>query len=111
MASVHLLFVLFAEQHQLLCARWTSDRADPPVDEVVVLPAVAQLQDELLPEVGDGPQPAVVVVDQTGAQSQPVGQTAAGRRLQLEGEVLDTGTQRRLRHLTHCLHYLRPKGS
>lgn len=63
-----------------------------PVDEVVVLPAVAQLQDKLLPEVGDGTQPPVVEVDQTHTQRQPVGETADGSRLQLEGQVLVRGS-------------------
>lgn len=55
-----------------------------PTYKVVVLPAVAQLQDKLLPNLSDGPQPTVVVVDQTQAQRQPVGQTVTGCRLHVE---------------------------
>lgn len=41
--------------------------------------------------MSDGPQAAVVVVDQAQAQGQPVGQAVAGRGLQLGEEVLDAG--------------------
>lgn len=59
-------------------------RSYSPTYHVVVFPAVAQLQDKFLPNMGDGPQSTVVVVDQTQAQSQSVGQTVAGRRLHVE---------------------------
>lgn len=62
-----------------------------PTYKVVVLPAVAQLQDKLLPNMSDGPQPTVVVVDQAQAQRQPVGQTVAGCRLHVEKQVLHRG--------------------
>lgn len=59
-----------------------------PVDEVVVFPAVTQLQDKLLPEVGNSPQSAIAVVHHTHTQCQPVGQTVTGGGLQLEIQVL-----------------------
>lgn len=68
----------------------------PPVDEVVVFPAVAQLQDKLLPEVCDSRQATVAVVDHAETQRQAVGQTVTGRRLQLEEQVLRRGRKQKM---------------
>lgn len=46
--------------------RWLYDVwSYSPTYQVVVFPAVAQLQDKLLPNVGNSPQSTMVVVDQT----------------------------------------------
>lgn len=59
-----------------------------PVDEVIVLPAIAHLQHKLLPQVGHSSHAAVVEVYQTHAQRQPVGQTVPRSRLQHAEQVL-----------------------
>lgn len=66
-----------------------TDALHLPTNEIVVLPPVAQFQDKLLPKMSDSPQPPVVVVDQTHAQRQAVGQAVTGGRLQLVEKVLE----------------------
>lgn len=61
-----------------------------PKDQIIVLPAVAQLQDKLLPDMSNSPQSTVVIINQTQTQSQPIGQTVAGCRLQLAKKILGT---------------------
>lgn len=65
-----------------------------PKDQIIVLPAVAQLQDKLLPDMSDSPQSTVVIIDQTQTQSQPIGQTVTGCRLQLAKKILGTAKQK-----------------